>query len=154
MVDVVCMWFVRGVVYISLVLYCYILARPPGVIPWCAICPSLSCLIMHSVYHFYFLAPIPLRTVVCIANLRSLEQRLHYFNVISLYSVLCGSVCKLETWLRHVKNISSLQEAKEELADIIRSDSDNRRSDMKTGASFYSGDYVKPGSHLLQRQIY
>ena len=53
--------------------------------------------------------------------------------------------------------MSSLQEAKEELADLIRrsdTNTDNRRSDMSTGASFYSGSFTKPGSHLVHRQIY
>merc|ERR1711953_1118656 len=44
-------------------------------------------------------------------------------------------------------------EATEELADIIRTDSDTRRSDMSTDASHYSGSFIKPGSHLVQRQI-
>merc|ERR1711997_384288 len=44
-------------------------------------------------------------------------------------------------------------EATEELADIMRSDSETRRSDMSSDASHYSGSFLKPGSHLVQRQI-
>ena len=46
-----------------------------------------------------------------------------------------------------------LQEAQQEVNDIMRSASSNVASEVKPGAAFYNGAFVKPGGHLVQRQV-
>ena len=45
------------------------------------------------------------------------------------------------------------QEAQQEVNDIMRSASSNVASEVKPGAAFYNGDFVKSGGHLVQRQV-
>ena len=41
------------------------------------------------------------------------------------------------------------QEAQQEVNDIMRSSA----SEVKPGNAFYNGAFVKPGGHLVQRQV-
>jgi len=44
-------------------------------------------------------------------------------------------------------------EAQQEVNNIMRSASSNVASEVAPGASFYNGAYIKPGGHLVQRQV-
>ena len=69
-----------------------------------------------------------------------------------IFNVKQLSIPPLYNYYYHLK-ADCLQEAQQEVNDIMRSASSNVASEVKPGAAFYNGAFVKPGGHLVQRQV-
>ena len=53
----------------------------------------------------------------------------------------------------NIYTVSMLQEAKEEVKDIMRAASSQHPDTVRPGHAFYGGEFAKPGGHLVHRAV-
>ena len=55
--------------------------------------------------------------------------------------------------MSNIYTVSMLQEAKEEVKDIMRAASSQHPDTVRPGHAFYGGEFAKPGGHLVHRAV-